>query len=272
MSVPTPTSLPIHHLQPNPLQPRGKIMKDQLEDLVSSVKAYGILEPIIVAQTPAGYQIIAGERRWRAAQAAGLKEVPVVVKVTTPKGMLEMAIIENVQRVDLSPIERAQAFQQLIRDFKFSYTQIAEKMGKSIAYISNTLKLLKLPDAIKDGLAGDQISEGHARAIAGIEDERSMIECYKIILKEGASVRRAEELARRFKESSGQKIQNNGKRVYHSDKLDKWQTALQSAFSKKAKVKLIQSARQTKVTFVFKGTPEETQDEMEKILELARKN
>src|SRR5258708_18856176 len=109
MPNPTPTTLPINQLQPNPLQPRGKIIKEQLDELVLSVKNYGILEPIIVAHTPAGYQIIAGERRWRAAKAAGLDEVPVIVKDTTPKGMLEMAIIENVQRLDLSASERTQA-------------------------------------------------------------------------------------------------------------------------------------------------------------------
>jgi len=140
MPIQHPTSLPLNQLQPNPLQPRGKMSKEELEELVTSVKTYGILEPIVVAHTPAGYQIIAGERRWRAAKLAGLKEVPVIVKVTTPRGMLEMAVIENVQRVDLSPIERAQAFQQLLRDFKFSHQQIADKIGKSIAYISNSLR------------------------------------------------------------------------------------------------------------------------------------
>jgi ParB family chromosome partitioning protein len=200
--------------------------KDELEELVSSVKLYGVLEPIVVAHTPAGYQIIAGERRWRAAKLAGLKEVPVIVKVTTPRGMLEMAVIENVQRVDLSPIERAQAFQQLLRDFKFSHQQVADKIGKSIAYVSNSLRLLNLPDAIKDGLAGGLISEGHARALASIEDERVMIECYKQILKESASVRRAEELVRRFKAAIGQQPQaaanEVGRVALHNTEIDEW--------------------------------------------------
>jgi len=272
-STPTPTILPITQLQPNPLQPRGKIIKEQLDELVQSVKNYGILEPIIVAHTPAGYQIIAGERRWRAAKAAGLQEVPVIVKNTTPKGMLEMAIIENVQRLDLSAIERAQAFQQLMRDFKYTQNQISEKVGKSLAYVSNTVRMLNLPDAIKDGLASGIITEGHARAIAGIEDERSMIECYKIILKEGASVRRAEELARRFKEAIGQTVAPTGKKTNHNAEIDQWQNALQNLFSsERAKVKLVRSARQTKVTFVFTGTIEQTQAELEKIVHLVQKN
>lgn len=271
MSTVHPSILPINELQPNPLQPRGKIKKEDLTEMVQSVKTYGILEPIVVAQTPAGYQIIAGERRWRAAKEAGLTEVPVSIKVTTPRGMLEMAIIENVQRVDLTALERAQAFQQLIRDFRFSITQVAEKLGKSISYVSNTLKLLELPDAITDGLAGGQITEGHARAIAGIGNERSMIECYKIILKENASVRRAEELARRFKENLGQVTKSAGGRVkYASPNVDAWQKSIQSLFGKKSQIKLARSARQTKLTFVFKGTPEETEDELKKMMDLMK--
>jgi ParB family transcriptional regulator, chromosome partitioning protein len=271
MSTQHISSLPTNQLQANPLQPRGKIMKDDLAELVTSVKQYGILEPILVAQTPAGYQIIAGERRWRAAKEAGLTEVPVVVKVTTPKGMLEMAIIENVQRVDLSAIERAQAFQQLMRDFKFNQAQIAEKIGKSIGYVSNTIRLLDLPDAIKDGVAGGQITEGHARALVGIDDERAMIECYKILLKENASVRRAEELARKYKEQAGQKIRDNGgKKLLQTEQVEKWQKALQSIFTHRTKVQMARSARQTKITIVLKGSPEETQVELDKILKLAK--
>jgi ParB family transcriptional regulator, chromosome partitioning protein len=265
-----PHILPVNQLQPNPMQPRGKVQKEGLDELVESVKNYGILEPIIVAHTPAGYQIIAGERRWRAAKVAGLKEVPVVIKLTTPKGMLEMAIIENVQRVDLSPIERAQAFQQLIREFKFTTTQVANKLGKSLAYVSNSLKLLELPDAIKDGLAGGQITEGHARALVSLENERAMVDVYKLILRESASVRRAEELVRRMKDLVGFKRGKSSRKLIHSPKLDAWQQTLQDYFGKKSNVKLSQSDRQTKVMFVFKGSPIETEDAVKKILKVAK--
>ncbi len=132
--------LPIDHLQPNPLQPRGSIATDTLEDLVTSIKQHGILEPLVIAQTPAGYQIIAGERRWRASKLAGLTQVPVIIKETTPQGMLEMALIENVQRSDLNPIERAKAFDRLAIEFNLSTTQISERIGKSAPYVSNTLR------------------------------------------------------------------------------------------------------------------------------------
>ena len=142
------TKMSIDELQSNPLQPRGVITPESLVDLVDSIREHGVLEPLVVAKTPAGYQIIAGERRWRASKIVGLKEVPVIVKETTPRGMLEMAIVENVQRVDLNPIERARAFQRLIDEFSLSSSDISQRIGKSQAYVSNSLRLLSLPDAI----------------------------------------------------------------------------------------------------------------------------
>lgn len=263
-----PRSLPTDQLQPNPFQPRGKIFAEDVSDLVKSVKIYGILEPLVVAHTPAGYQIIAGERRWRAAREAGLEEVPVIIKETSPRGMLEMAIIENVQRVDLSPIERAQAFQQLIRDFNFTHTQVAEKVSKSIPYVSNSLKLLKLPDAIADGLSGGMITEGHARALGGIENETDMIACYKIILKENASVRRAEELSRKFKKKAGQTESRGRSQRLHNDIFAKWSDEIKDIFQEDTQVRLSRSNRQTKVTIVLKGTPEQTDRDLKKILKL----
>lgn len=261
------TNLPIHHLQPNPFQPRSQLKKDDLAELVDSIKAHGILEPLVVAHTPAGYQIIAGERRWRAAKEAGLKEVPVVIKKTTPKGMLEMALVENIQRVDLEALERAQAFQQLMRDFTYSVTQIAQKIGKSASYVSNTLKLLQLPDAIKDGLMSGSITEGHARAISGIEDERAMIECYKIVLRENASVRRAEELSRRFKEASPNQVSDRGRPLTVTDEeVAQWQHKLQEIFHTRTNFKLVRSHRQTKIAITLRGTPEETQTDLERLL------
>jgi ParB family transcriptional regulator, chromosome partitioning protein len=262
--------LPINQLQANPLQPRGKLLKSDLDELVSSIKQFGVLEPILVALTPAGYQIIAGERRWRAAMAAGLTEVPIKVTPTTPKGMLEMAIIENVQRVDLSALERAQAFQQLMRDFKFSYEQIAERIGKSCVYVMNSIRLLRLPDAIKDALAKGDISEGHARAIGGIENEKSMLECFKLVLKEHASVRRAEELARKFKSNIGQKVYDNGRQLLQADQVSKWQAQLAKLFSKHDKVHMARSNKQTKVTIILRGSPDETQDKLDMILSLTK--
>jgi ParB family chromosome partitioning protein len=125
------TTLPIDHLQPNPLQPRGVITPASLTDLVDSIKIHGIIEPLVVAHTPAGYQIIAGERRWRASRIAGLTEVPVLIKETSPQGMLEMAIVENVQRSDLNVIDRAKSFERLMSEFNLANQEIATRIGKS---------------------------------------------------------------------------------------------------------------------------------------------
>ncbi|MBU0576520.1 ParB/RepB/Spo0J family partition protein [Patescibacteria group bacterium] len=268
-------TLSTKQLQPNPFQPRGKIKNEEIEELAKSIKTYGILEPIVVAHTPAGYQIIAGERRWRAAQLIGLEEVPVYVKKTTPKGMLEMALVENVQRVDLNALERAQAFRQLMRNFNYSNSDLAEKVGKSPSYISNSLKLLDLPDAIADGLISGQITEGHARALSSINSETEMIRAYKIILKENASVRRAEELARRFKKDSLQLNSPFGTKPsikINEQQLKQWQSRFNQFFHTKSNLKLTRSHRQTKVMITLKGSPEETQQDLEKIIGIAEKN
>lgn len=256
-------------IQPNPLQPRGTILPDSVADLVDSIKEHGILEPLVLAHTPAGYQIIAGERRWRASKIIGLTKVPVVIKETTPKGMLEMAIVENVQRTDLNPIERGKAFMRLMDEFGLANADIAKRVSKSPSYVSNTLKLLDLPDALKDGLISDLITEGHARALASIDDTRLMIEAYKLVLKEGASVRRTEEIARRLKKDFDQKTNNSKKSIIISDDIARMQNKLQSSFGDNSMVKLTRSKRETKVLIRLKGTPKETEIQLQKILSLA---
>lgn len=261
--------LEIDLIQPNPLQPRGNILPNSVTDLVESIKEHGILEPLVIAHTPAGYQIIAGERRWRASKILGLKKVPVVVKETTPKGMLEMAIVENVQRTDLNPIERGKAFLRLMHEFGLGNADIAKRVAKSPAYVSNTLKLLELPDALKDGLIGGLITEGHARALASIDDTRLMIEAYKLVLKEGASVRRAEEIARRLKKDFAQKGSTAGRPAFIlSDETTLMQKKLASALGKLSSVRLTRSKRETKLVIRLKGTPEETEAILGKILSI----
>lgn len=247
--------LEIEMIQPNPLQPRSLISPDSLRDLVSSIKQTGILEPLVVAKTPAGYQIIAGERRWRAAKLAGLSVVPAMIRETTARGMLEMAIVENVQREDLNPIERAQAFERLIEEFGLPVTEIAKRIGKSDAYVSNTLRLLALPDAIKDGLMSGAITEGHARAIAGLGDVKLMVDAYKIILSENASVRKAEDLARRLKSTHDKKPFSRVERI-HNEELDRIASDLAQVSD--GLVKITQSKVEARVVFVIRGNLEKT--------------
>jgi len=256
--------LDIDLVEPNPLQPRGLIAPDSLADLANSIKEHGIIEPLVVAKTPAGYQIIAGERRWRASKQAGLTTVPVVIRETTAKGMLEMAIVENVQREDLNPIERAQAFQRLVEEFGLYVGEIAKRVGKSESYVSNTMRLLGLPDAIKDGLISGAISEGHARAIAGLGDIKLMVEAYKTILSENASVRRAEDLARRLKSQNDKQPMHRVERI-HSDELDSM--AKDIAQSVNGLVKITQSKVEARVVMVIRGNLETTSTVLKKFRE-----
>lgn len=242
--------------------------------MAQSIKTYGILEPLVIAHTPAGYQIIAGERRWRAAKLAGLTEVPVVIRETTPKGMLEMALIENVQRINLNAIERAKAFQQLMHDFGYSVSELAAKIGKSMPFISNTMKLLTVPDAIKDGVISGEISEGHARAIASIEDPKIMLEIYKRILKENGTVRRAEELVRFYKAdqaNDASKKEGNGARALDEATVATWQQSIEAILNSKPKVKLTRSRRQTRITIFLQGDEQETDADLQRFLALLKK-
>jgi ParB family chromosome partitioning protein len=262
--------LNIEELQQNPLQPRGLISPESLVDLVDSIREHGILEPLVVAKTPAGYLIIAGERRWRAAKIVGLKTVPSIVKETSPQGMLEMAIVENVQRTDLNPLERARAFQRLIDEFALGTAEISKRIGKSQAYVSNSLRLLTLPDALKDGLLSSLISEGHARALAAIDDKRLMVDAYKIILRESGSVRRAEDLARRMKHESGQgprpKARKEEMKIV-SKKIDEIREKMEKALGEpgESQVKLTRSLKQTRLQIVLKGNPKKTEEKLQKI-------
>lgn len=263
--------LDIDLLQPNPLQPRGLIAPDSLSELAESIKTHGILEPIVVAKTPAGYQIIAGERRWRASKLSNIRIVPVIIKETSPQGMLEMAIVENVQRIDLNPLERAQAYKRLMDEFNLTNGDIAQRVSKSPAYISNTIKLLTLPDALKDALMSGATSEGHARALSSLDDAHLIISAYKDVLKKNLSVRGTEELVRRLRAQQGIGPKGNAvKSLMHivSQELDKVQSDFNEIFSKRADksvVKCFQTGRRLKIELVLDGDTEKTSPLLEDI-------
>ena len=188
-------------LEPNRFQPRGQFDAAGIEDLARSIKANGIIQPIIVRKTPNGFQIIAGERRWRAAQAAGLLKVPVVVKDVSPEDgsrILQMALIENIQRENLNAIEEALAYRRLGDEFDLTQDQIADAVGKDRSTVANLLRLLKLPQDIRDLVAGGALSMGHARALLSIEQEQPLRKAAHEILKKGMSVREAEAFVKRL--------------------------------------------------------------------------
>jgi ParB family chromosome partitioning protein len=196
--LPGVIEIPIASISPNPHQPRAQIRDQDLVGLAASIEEHGIIQPLVVTTVTDGYQLIAGERRWRAARLARLSEVPVVVKDVVPQEMLELALVENLQRSDLNPLEEAMAYRQLTEEFELTQDQVARRVGRSRTTISNTLRLLKAARAVQEALLKASISEGHARALLGLEQEEAQEAALKMVLKNGLSVRQTEELVRRL--------------------------------------------------------------------------
>ncbi|CAN7221005.1 ParB/RepB/Spo0J family partition protein [Mesorhizobium sp. LjNodule214] len=187
--------VPIEFVSPNPKNPRRHFGEAELTDLAQSIREHGVVQPVVARPSPtqAGrYEIIAGERRWRAAQRAGLTEIPIIVRDVNDRMALELAIIENVQRADLNPVEEAQGYQQLIDEHGYTQADLGQVIGKSRSHVANTLRLLKLPDVIRDMLVDGALSAGHARTLVTAEDPAGLA---KRIVDEGLSVRQAEALA-----------------------------------------------------------------------------
>ncbi|MBN1642574.1 MAG: ParB/RepB/Spo0J family partition protein [Anaerolineae bacterium] len=197
--------VPVDQIGPNPQQPRQRIESESLQELAASIAQHGVIQPLIVSEgggDPAApsYTLIAGERRLEAARIAGLTTVPVIVKEATAQQMLELALIENIQRADLNPLEEAAAYQHLVEDFGLTQQAIADRVGRNRVSIANALRLLRLPDFCKDMLAGGQISEGHARALLALgDDEDTLREALKTVIRQQLNVRQTEELVRRLR-------------------------------------------------------------------------
>jgi ParB family chromosome partitioning protein len=196
----------VNVIAPNPHQPRQHSDPEALNELAASIAEHGLIQPLIVTTSlqnaPSGmqYQLIAGERRLEASKLAGFETVPVIVKEATPQQMLELALVENIQRADLNPLEEAAAYQQLAEVFGLTQQQIADKVGKNRVSVANALRLLRLPNFVKSVLASGQISEGHARALLGLENDQEMMErALKAVIKQHLSVRQAEEMVRRLR-------------------------------------------------------------------------
>lgn len=195
--APTPRAdgaLPIELIVPNPRNPRRAFGENELTDLAQSIREHGVVQPVIVrrAKSDGNYEIIAGERRWRASQRAGLTEIPVLIRDVDDRVALELAIVENVQRADLNPVEEALGYQQLIDEHSYTQADLGQVIGKSRSHVANTLRLLKLPDVIQDMLTSGTLSAGHARTLVTAADPAALA---KRIVDEGLSVRQAEALA-----------------------------------------------------------------------------
>ena len=194
--------VPIEHVIANPNNPRRRFDPEDLKDLSASIAQHGIVQPVVVRSRPGGrYEIIAGERRWRAAQQAGHVEIPVIIRDVDDRTALELAIVENVQRADLNPLEEAQGYQQLIADHGYTQNDLGDIIGKSRSHVANSLRLLKLPEVVRMMLGEGQLSSGHARAIVSTSDPAKLA---REIVSKGLSVREAERLAQKDAEGGGE--------------------------------------------------------------------
>lgn len=195
--------VPLEEISPNVFQPRKRFDDRKLKELAASMKAHGVLSPVILRQVKGGYELVAGERRVRAAKLAGLKGVPALIREVSDAGMLELALIENIQREDLNPLEEAEVYRRLIEEFGLTQEELAERVGRDRSSIANALRLLRLPKRIQEDLALGVLTEGHARALLGLQRERDQLKARDQIVKGGLSVRATEALVRRLKEPRG---------------------------------------------------------------------
>jgi ParB family chromosome partitioning protein len=195
----------IEELRPNRFQPRRAFNDEDQRELVASVKKSGIIQPIVVRKSETGYEIIAGERRWRAAQAAGLKDVPIIIRQADDREVAELSLIENIQREELNPIEEANAYQTLLTNFSLSQEEIAARVGKDRTTVANTVRLLKLPEAAKQALITKGISAGHARALLALNLPAEQTQALQVIQKKGLNVRETERLVQNLKKLPARK-------------------------------------------------------------------
>jgi ParB family chromosome partitioning protein len=217
---------PVEAIEPNPYQPRQSFSDQEMEELVRSVRQKGIVTPLLVSKVSSGYQLIAGERRWRAAQKAGLDRVPVVVREATPTESLELALIENIHRQDLNPIEEALAYSKLLEEAGVTQEVLARRLGKDRTTVTNALRLLRLPRFIQQDLMEGQLSMGHARVLAGISDSQKLGELRDAAINNALSVRQLESLARRGNQNKTGKKQLTEKDYYFQSLADKLKQSL----------------------------------------------
>lgn len=255
----------IEEIVPNRSQPRKHFDESKLQELAESIKEKGVLEPLLVRRTDQGYELIVGERRWRAAQKAGLKEVPVVVKEVERREALEISLIENLQREDLNPIEAAEAFKYLSEEFNISQEDLSKRIGKDRTTVANTLRLLKLPPEIRNHLLQNRITSGHARAILSLENKEKQKELCALIIQKGLSVREAEALAKRWSGKTRKKVPSPIEKGDLENQLDSLQDSLRKFLG--TKVKVIPKGKKGKIEIEYYSF-----QELERIVEAILKD
>lgn len=262
--VPADTVLKMSQIEPNKDQPREKFDEDALQELADSITKYGVIQPITVVKKDDYYQIVAGERRYRAARKAGLKEVPVIIKEYTDDEIAEIALIENIQREDLNPIEEARAYKKLIDDYNLKQDEVAEKVSKNRSTITNSLRLLKLSETVQEMLVEDMISTGHAKLLLGVEDSELQHELACKIFDEKLSVRETEKLLSKLGSKKDKKSKQKSK-IEHSFIYKDVEEKLKQAIGSKVEVKP-KDNKQGKIEISYYS-----QEELERISELLLK-
>jgi ParB family chromosome partitioning protein len=239
--------IPVDSISPNPLQPRKKFKEESLEELAESLKEHGVVQPVIVRPSGTGYELLVGERRWRAAQMAGIKAIPAVIREAEASQCLEVALVENLHRDDLNGIEEATAYRQLMEDFGLTQEEISQKVGKSRSAVANALRLLQLPVEVQASVVAEEISPGHARALLALQGDPYQAVLLQRIVDEGLSVRQTEEMVRRRLEGGGEKE----KAKERPRALEEYADIIAAGL--KAKVKVLQGKRKGKIVIEFKG-------------------
>ena len=250
----------INEIKPNQNQPRKSFNEEKLEELAASIIENGLIQPVILRKADKGYEIVVGERRWRACRKAGLKEIPCIIREFTDEQNMLIAIIENMQREDLNPVEEAEGLNQMIVNFGMTQEQVSKSVGKSRPYITNALRLLKLPSELREMLLANQLSAGHARAIAGIGDTEKQIQLAEYAIKEGLSVREIEKI---IKEENAPKKKISRKKAEKSADVKKVEDDLKQIMG--TKVNLNQSGKKGKIEIEYYS-----RDELERLIELLK--
>ena len=248
---------PVEAIEANPYQPRQDISESDLEDMVNSVREKGIITPLLVSRTETGYQLIAGERRWRAAQKAGLERVPVVVREVTPYESLELALIENIHRKDLNAVEEALAYKRLLEEAEITQDSLAKRLGKDRSSITNLLRLLNLPLSIQKDLIDGRLSMGHARVLVGIGDPEEQKGLRDAVIKKGLSVRQTETLAKKRRGPRNLKDKQSELDYYVQSLADKLKLSLGT------KVEIKKKGREGRIVVYFYSD-----EELERLLDL----
>jgi len=238
--------IPVDSISPNPLQPRRRFKEESLEELAESLKEHGLVQPIIVRPMGTGYELLVGERRWRAAQLAGVKAIPAVIREAEPSECLEIALVENLHRDDLNGIEEATAYRQLMEEFGMSQEDISQRVGKSRSAVANALRLLHLPVEVQATVVAEEISPGHARALLGLQGDPHQAALLQRIIEEGLSVRQTEDLVRRRLGGGGEPEKREKPHVLN-DYAELFSASL------KARVRVVQGKRKGKIVIEFKG-------------------